>query len=93
MSRERLESIAEVVKQDPAWTAKFSSVETREEWLDVAVEAARAHGFETTAAEIDAHIKQMAQEQGKGERELTVDELAAVTGGLNSGIANSIDAV
>jgi predicted ribosomally synthesized peptide with nif11-like leader len=81
MSEAQLASVAEKIRQDPAWMDKFSAAETKEEWLGVAVEAARSHGVETTPAEVEAFLKDMSAQSRSSDRELSEEEVQSLAGG------------
>jgi hypothetical protein len=82
MSETSLASVAEKIRQDPAWMEKFSAAESKDEWLGVAVEAARAHGVETTPAEVEAFLKDSSAQNGSSDRELSEEETQSLAGGL-----------
>jgi hypothetical protein len=72
-----------MVRQDPVWAEKFSAAETKDEWLDVAVEAARSHGIETTPAEVEAFLKDMSAQSRSSDRELSEEEVQSLVSGGN----------
>jgi predicted ribosomally synthesized peptide with nif11-like leader len=81
MAESQLAGVAEKVRQDPVWAEKFSAAETKDEWLGVAVEAARSHGVETTPAEVEAFLKEFSAQSRSSDRELSEEEVQSLAGG------------